>query len=46
MIILTTCGKFRKDKNLFTEKTNPRTLMSSWEKNVLSWTSLSGTYQY
>ena len=29
-----------KDKNLFTEKTNPRTLMSSWEKNVLSWTSL------
>ena len=29
-----------KDKNVFTDKTNPRTLMSSWEKNVLSWTSL------
>ena len=29
-----------KDKHVFTDKTNPRTLMSSWEKNVLSWTSL------
>tara|TARA_B100000674_G_scaffold252715_1_gene208427 strand:- start:1210 stop:2100 length:891 start_codon:yes stop_codon:yes gene_type:complete len=29
-----------KNKNLFSKKTNPRTLMSSWEKNVLSWVSL------